>query len=129
MAPLQIKVLGELAVLRDGHEVALPPSRKTRALLAYLAVINRRQRRDSLCQMLWNVPDDPRASLRWSLSKLRHLIDRGCLQTDRDTVFLNTSRLDLDARHITRIAAKDLPALSTADLEALEARFRGRFLE
>ncbi len=129
MAPLQIKVLGELAVLRDGREVALPPSRKTRALLAYLAVINRRQRRDFLCQMLWNVPDDPRAALRWSLSKLRHLIDVISLQTDRDTVFLDTSGLDLDIMHITRIAAKDLRALSTADLEALEARFRGRFLE
>jgi pimeloyl-ACP methyl ester carboxylesterase/DNA-binding SARP family transcriptional activator len=129
MAPLQIKVLGELAVLRDGHEIVLPPSKKTRALLAYLAVINRRQRRDYLCQMLWNVPDDPRASLRWSLSKLRHLIDAACLQTDRDTVFLDTSGLDLDVTPIARITAKDLPARSTPDLKALAARFRGRFLE
>src|SRR5689334_8029737 len=99
MAPLQIKVLGELAVLRDGREITLPPSKKTRALLAYLAVINRRQRRDYLCQMLWTVPDDPRASLRWSLSKLRHLVaasEDDCLQTDRDTVFLDISRLDVD---------------------------------
>jgi DNA-binding SARP family transcriptional activator/pimeloyl-ACP methyl ester carboxylesterase len=133
MAPLQIKVLGELAVLRDGYEIALPHSKKTRALLAYLAVINRRQRRDYLCQMLWNVPDDPRASLRWSLSKLRHLIatDDGeaCLQTDRDTVFLDIGRLDVDAMHVARITAKDLAILSTPDLEALAARFRGRFLE
>jgi pimeloyl-ACP methyl ester carboxylesterase/DNA-binding SARP family transcriptional activator len=129
MTPLQIKVLGELAVLRDGHEITLPPSKKTRALLAYLAVVNRRQRRDHLCQMLWNVPDDPRASLRWSLSKLRHLVDESCLQTDRDTVLLDTSMLDLDVVHITQIATKSLPALPTADLEALEARFRGRFLE
>ena len=129
MASLQIKVLGELAVLRDGHEVALPSSKKTRALLAYLAVINRRQRRDYLCQMLWNVPDDPRAALRWSLSKLRHVIDETCLQTDRDTVFLDTSGLDLDVVHVARVTAKDLPALSTPDLEALAARFRGRFLE
>ena len=48
--PLQIKVLGELMVLRDGQEIALPPSKKTRALLAYLEVVNRRQRRDYLCQ-------------------------------------------------------------------------------
>src|SRR4051794_41975352 len=72
---LQIKVLGELAVLREGREIVLPASKKTRALLAYLAVTNRRQRRDHLCQMFWEVPDDPRASLRWSLSKLRRAIE------------------------------------------------------
>jgi len=129
MAPLQIKVLGELAVLRDGHEIVLPASKKTRALLAYLAVVNRRQRRDHLCRMLWNVPDDPRAALRWSLSKLRHAIDDTCLQTDRDTVFLDTSRLDLDLADVAGLTAKDLPGHSTSDLEALAARFRGRFLE
>ncbi|RWQ40748.1 MAG: hypothetical protein EOS20_01490 [Mesorhizobium sp.] len=30
---------------------SLPPSKKTRALLAYLVATNRRQRRDHLCQM------------------------------------------------------------------------------
>ena len=51
-APLQIKVLGELAVVRDAQEIVLPASKKTRALLAYLALANRRQRRDYLCQLL-----------------------------------------------------------------------------
>ena len=36
--PITINVLGELTVLRDGAVVPLPPSKKTRALLAYLAV-------------------------------------------------------------------------------------------
>jgi len=79
--------------------------------------------------MLWNVPDDPRAALRWSLSKLRHVVDETCLQADRDTVFLDTSWLDLDVAHVARITARDIPAHSTPDLEALAARFRGRFLE
>ena len=43
-APLQIKVLGELTVVRDAQEIVLPASKKTRALLAYLALANRRQR-------------------------------------------------------------------------------------
>ncbi|MGE3875853.1 MAG: alpha/beta fold hydrolase [Parvibaculaceae bacterium] len=111
----------------------MPHSKKTRALLAYLAVVNRRQRRDYLCRMLWNLPDDPRASLRWSLSKLRHLFDKpegeACLQTDRDTVFLDTSGFEVDALHVSSITSKDLPVLPTAHLEALAARFRGRFLE
>jgi hypothetical protein len=32
---LRISVLGRLAVLRDGMRLQLPPSKKTRALLAY----------------------------------------------------------------------------------------------
>ena len=34
---VEIRLFGELAVLRDGRPVALPASKKTRALLAYLA--------------------------------------------------------------------------------------------
>jgi DNA-binding SARP family transcriptional activator/pimeloyl-ACP methyl ester carboxylesterase len=131
--PLQIKVLGELVVLRDAQEIALPPSKKTRALLAYLAVVNRRQRRDHLCQMFWDVPDDPRASLRWSLTKLRRIInevgDEPCLQSDRSSVFLDTEKLDVDLLRVARITAKDLRSLGTSDLETLAAGFRGRFLE
>jgi DNA-binding SARP family transcriptional activator/pimeloyl-ACP methyl ester carboxylesterase len=131
--PLQIKVLGELVVLRGAQEIALPPSKKTRALLAYLAVVNRRQRRDHLCQMFWDAPDDPRASLRWSLSKLRRLIDEdddeSCFRTDRSSVFLDTARLDVDVLRVAHITAKDLRTLCTSGLEALAAGFRGRFLE
>ena len=94
-APLQIKVLGELAVVREAQEMVLPASKKTRALLAYLALANRRQRRDHLCEMLWNAPDD-RASLRWSLTKLRRVLnedgDEPCLRTDGNSVLLDASR-------------------------------------
>jgi pimeloyl-ACP methyl ester carboxylesterase/DNA-binding SARP family transcriptional activator len=131
--PLQIKVLGELVVLRDAQEILLPPSKKTRALLAYLAVVNRRQRRDHLCRMFWDAPDDPRASLRWSLSKLRPIVnedgDKSCLGTDRSGVLLDTDRLDVDLLHVAHITAKDVRALSTSGLETLAAEFRGQFLE
>ena len=73
MSDLNISVLGELQVTREGANVSLPQSRKTRALLAYLAVVGRPQRRDHLCKVFWDVPDDPRASLRWSLYKLRQI--------------------------------------------------------
>ena len=66
---LEVRVLGEFAVRRNGQDVALPPSRKTRALLAYLAVVGRPQRRERLCQMFWARPDDPRGALRWSLRR------------------------------------------------------------
>ena len=70
---LQIGVLGELTVALDGKPVPLPASKKTRALLAYLAVVGRPLRRDHLCELLWEAPDDPRAALRWSLHKIRRI--------------------------------------------------------
>jgi DNA-binding SARP family transcriptional activator len=73
---LAIRMMGELAVERDGEPLALPPSKKTRALLAYLVATRRPQRRERLCALLWDVPDDPRGALRWSLSKLRTLVGR-----------------------------------------------------
>src|SRR5262245_23413363 len=72
---LHLKLLGEIELTRDDRQLALPPSRKTRALLAYLAATGRPHRRERLCAMFWDVPDDPRGALRWSLSRLRALVD------------------------------------------------------
>ena len=75
VAVLQIRVLGTFEIIHDGAVAALPPSRKTRALLAYLALTRRPHRREQLCEMFWDLPDDPRGALRWSLSKIRPLVD------------------------------------------------------
>jgi DNA-binding SARP family transcriptional activator len=131
---LHIRLLGEITVLRETEQLVLPPSKKTRALLAYLAMVGRPQRRDHLCRMFWETPDDPRASLRWSLSKLRQVInpeggETDRLQTDRSTVFLDSGEINLDVQDVARITAIDLGSLDTPNLETLAARFRGRFLE
>ena len=60
---------------RGGEPVNLTRSQKTRALLAYLAVTGRPQQRERLCEMFWDVADDPRGALRWSLGTLRVLDD------------------------------------------------------
>jgi DNA-binding SARP family transcriptional activator len=91
---LQIGVLGELRVTSDGRELPLPPSKKTRALLAYLAVAGRPQRRERLCELFWEVPDDPRGALRWSISKIRQIVNDGGedrLKADRNTVCLRST--------------------------------------
>src|SRR3954468_20973858 len=72
---LELRMLGGLDVRRDGKSLAQPPSKKTRALLAYLALSGRAHRREALCSLLWDVTDDPRGALRWSLSKLRKQVD------------------------------------------------------
>jgi len=72
---LEVRLLGGVELRRGGAPIALPPSKKTRALLAYLAATARDHTREHLCAMFWDGPDDPRAALRWSLSKLRALVD------------------------------------------------------
>ena len=72
---IEIRLIGELEVIRNGELAKLPNSRKTRALLAYLILNPDSHRRERLCEIFWQAPDNPRGSLRWSLSKLRHLVD------------------------------------------------------
>ncbi len=89
-APLRVRLLGDLELRReDGPAVPLPPSRRTRALLGYLVATGTPQSRATLCDLLWDGPDDPRAALRWSLTKLRAVVDDEAalrLQADRDRV-------------------------------------------
>lgn len=68
---LEIGLLGPLTVTRDGVRRDLPSSRKTRGLLAYLALTTRVCRREDLCDLLWDGAADPRGELRWSLAKIR----------------------------------------------------------
>src|SRR5262245_27316096 len=130
--PLQIYVLGNLAVQRHATRMQLPPSRKTRALLAYLTVTGRPHRRDRLCSMFWNIPDDPRAALRWSLTHLRPIIDEpGCRRiiANRETVGLDLGSVAVDIVSLRNAARQGVDSLSTDALcRAVEA-FEGEFLE
>ena len=92
---LQLTLLGELGLRREGGTIPLPASRKTRALLAFLALNPKPQRRDNLCELLWQDTDDPRAALRWSLSKLRALLGAN-LASDRDSIELRRADLAID---------------------------------
>ena len=132
IGPLAIEVLGELNVRQQGQLLPLPQSKKTRALLGYLAVIGRPQRREHLCKMFWEVPDDPRASLRWSLHKLRPIVNtegHERLHADHNSVFLSPQTVDLDFKGVASLRPADLDVLDTETLESLATTFRGEFLE
>jgi DNA-binding SARP family transcriptional activator len=132
MSRLELRFLGEFEVIRDGQTMPLPPSRKTRALLAYLVLNRRRFRREQLCELLWEIPDDPRGSLRWSLSKLRKLLDDDehvRIRADRLGIEVDTADMLID---VTELHALADGGLSTTPIERLEdaaRRFRGNFLE
>src|SRR6267378_6934721 len=118
---IEIRLLGELEVQRDGATVPLPPSKKTRALLAYLVGSGRPQLRDRLCELLWDGPDDPRAELRWSLTKLRPLIE-GNLVADRERVEFRNNGASVDLDDFRRCIKEN-------KLEEAAELVRGEFLE
>ncbi len=128
--PLDIRVLGELELRRGGAAVPLPQSKKTRALLAFLAVQRAPQRRDALCELLWELPDDPRAALRWSLSKLRPLLndEHERLVADRERVTFKLIETEIDLIRVREVCADGADSQSLKDLRALDAMFRGPFL-
>ncbi|MDB5102474.1 MAG: hypothetical protein JWP91_163 [Fibrobacteres bacterium] len=72
---LEIRLLGTFTVSRHGLPLDLPKSRQARALLAYLISAGKSLSREHLCEMLWDTAGDPKAALRWSLTKLRSLVD------------------------------------------------------
>jgi len=128
---LTIRLLGEIEIVRDGAVLTLPPSRKTRALLAYLIASGRRHRRERLCSLFWEIPDDPRGALRWSLSRVRSLVnERGNerIVADRELVGFQPMGADIDLVQL-RKRTTDIAALSTDDLVETAGWFRGEFLE
>ncbi len=131
-APLALRLLGDVELTRGTETLALPPSRKTRALLAYLAVTGRPHRRDRLCTLLWDVADDPRGALRWSLTKLRPLVDDAQhtrLVADRETVAFHPAGMRVDVLALRAALAGGVDAAATPDLIALAGEVRGELLE
>lgn len=132
MSALALNFLGDLAIFRDGQPLELPPSRKTRALLAYLALTGRSFRREHLCDLLWEVPDDPRGSLRWSLSKLRRLVDdddRERIVADRLTVRFDAADVAIDVLELADLVQHRLDTAAVEELEAAAAAWCGTPLE
>ncbi len=131
-ATLELRFLGEMEIVRAGERLELPPSRKTRGLLAYLALSGRSHRRDRLCSLLWDVADDPRGALRWSLSRLRALVDepgRPRIHAPRDSVAFEAQGARIDIVALRKRCAAGLDGAPVEDLAALAREFRGELLE
>jgi DNA-binding SARP family transcriptional activator len=128
---LEVRLLGTLRINRHEVPLALPASRKVRALFAYLALAPQAVARSQLCELLWDVPNDPRGELRWCLSKIRGLVDepsRRRVVTQADTVALDLADCFVDAIEIAR-AARDIETIALERLRTLAALFAGDFLD
>jgi DNA-binding SARP family transcriptional activator len=129
---LRFRLLGALQISRGEQVLALPSSRKVRALIGYLVLASRPVTRSQVCELLWDVPNDPRGELRWCLSKIRGLVD----EKDRKRVIAdgNTLRLDLsdcfvDAVEVTHAPEHGIQKLGVGQQKALAALFAGELLE
>lgn len=101
----RLKIIGELELWAAGEPRDLPRSKIARALLAYLALSRRPVARERLCELFCAQTADPRAALRWALSKLREALGPAAdaLTGDRETVGVDASRLDVDMAELRRL--------------------------
>jgi DNA-binding SARP family transcriptional activator/tetratricopeptide (TPR) repeat protein len=129
---LKIRLLGELQLVPgDRPAVTLPASRKTRALLGYLIATGQPHRRERLCDLFWDGPDDPRAELRWCLSKIRSLLKESgaTLAADRQRVGIELGGAAIDLRFVRALLDDGIAAASAEALKQAAAQFGGEFLD
>jgi DNA-binding SARP family transcriptional activator len=124
----RLSVLGGCALTSsDGADISLP-TRKDRLLLAYLGLQGGRpQPREYLANLLWahRAEAQARDSLRQSLAGLRTALRRvglDPLKSDRETVALDITALDVDAVDFMRAAE------APAGAEQAIALYRGAML-
>jgi len=125
-------MLGQLTISRGGVDVPLPASRKVRALFAYVAMAPRPVARSTLCELLWEVPNDPRGELRWCLSKIRRVIDephRRRVLTTEGAVQFDLSDCFVDALDVLRAGDDGIESLAAERQRQLSELFAGEFLE
>lgn len=102
------------------------PTKKARALLAYLALHKRAVPRDKLAGLLWGDCDDKRAfaNLRQTLFVLRRALDEAApllLSSSRDAVALDPARIEVDVLRFEQLASGPC----AGDLEAAVALYQG----
>jgi TolB-like protein len=129
---LHLQLIGPLTVRRGAVPLALPASRKVRALAAYLTMAPHAVSRSQLCELLWDVPNDPRGELRWSLSKVRSILDepgRRRVDASGDAIRLDLVDCFVDAFEIARATQEGVGTFSPERLRSLLSLFVGEFLE
>src|SRR6186713_1169836 len=128
---LALRLLGPLQLSRGSDALALPSSRKVRALLGYLVLASRPVARSQICELLWDVPNDPRGELRWCLSKIRGLLDQGRKRViaDGSTIRLDLADCTVDALEATHAPEHGIRKLGVERQRELAKLFAGELLD
>jgi DNA-binding SARP family transcriptional activator len=131
MAPLQLCLFGGFECRTGTGDVLTFPTRKVRALLAYLATHpDQTHRRDKLADLLWGDEGEgeARANLRKALSRLRQSLPeeaRDCLAIEANLLAVRPHGLEVDVGLFSRLATDGTPET----LERAAGVHRGAFLE
>ena len=122
-----LRILGGIDLRQpDGSAIELP-TRKSRLLLAYLALPSgHAHSREKLAGLLWGETQDEQArgSLRNALTSIREALGAEAIEADRDTVMLVPDRLIVDVDQLASAAAT--AAVSEVDISQL---YRGELLD
>ena len=122
-ASLAVRLVGQLALFEGSRALPLPSSRKTRALFVYLLRTGAPVRRERLCDLFFDIPADPRAALRWSLTKIRAMLGPRpeLLRTEGDTVALDPSGFVTDVGEVEALLDAEAQPEGEALIAALHA--------
>ncbi len=129
-ARVKLTLLGGFQAQLGADAPLALPTRKTQALLAYLALpLGQAHPRDKLATLLWgDMPDaQARGNLRHALSRIRKTLPAGArpgLILDGPTVALDPSVVDVDVAEFERLVADGQPAA----LEQIASLYRGDLL-
>lgn len=120
MARVSIALLGGFRARLDHAGAVSLPTRKSQALLAYLAVpAGRPHLRDELAALLWGgIRDESaRASLRQALFAIRKSIGEAALVTEGATVALAPETVEVDVAELVQAVANGSPEALARALE------------
>ncbi len=129
-ARVKLTLLGGFQAQLGADAPLALPTRKTQALLAYLALpLGQAHSRDKLATLLWgDMPDaQARGNLRHALSRIRKALPAGArhgLILDGPTVALDPSVVDVDVAQFERLVADGQPPA----LEQIGGLYRGDLL-
>jgi DNA-binding SARP family transcriptional activator/TolB-like protein len=129
---VQLRLLGPMSLARGELDVALPKSRKVRALLAYLVLAPRAVTRSHLCELLWDGPSDPRGELRWCLSRIRSVLDspgRTRIAARGDTIAIDTDGMRVDVLEIANVLKAGIERVELPGLREVVKCFGGELLD
>jgi DNA-binding SARP family transcriptional activator len=114
-AKLNLRVLGGFEARVDSGPVLVLPTKKTQALLTYLALPpGRSHPRDKLASLLWGDMPDAQAlgNLRQALTRIRRVLPRPVLRAlvlEGKTVALEPSLVEVDAARFEQLVADGKP--------------------
>ena len=124
---IRLDLLGPVRLGNSAGDDFTPRARKTRALLAILALAKGPVPRAKLTELLWGDrgEEQAKASLRQALYELRPLSAGGYLCADRETVGIGPKKLSTDLAAILKGIAEGDPLAVADQLEAVDCPILG----